>query len=825
MFLLPALAGGVAGAEPKEITSVLVSRTADAAYVEIRFACPNRFLGQSPLTAAARTEITLARLDQCTGPGHDIREATRPAGGSLAALEEIEYSMRGGAEATLRLRFDRPVLVMAEQSGDPRGLSLRVQVPAGSEPTATAPEPPGTKAPPAARAALSPEQLARAEERARLAIQPKPARVPAPADFVLNLKSSTQPIDLGVESAGLAQHSGVVYVADINVDGQEWHRLRLGFFATEAAADAALVMLRPRVPDAWVTRVSAAERLAARADTDGALRDGAQATAAGGSGTLSDTQVQGILADARNAIIDREYSRAAELATRILAVTPRAETAEARELLGLARERNGQVAQAVAEYRRYLADYSGTEGAVRVGQRLAALTTARERPRASIRAGDSAARDSDWEIYGGISQYYHLDSVDFGGDSSVVDQSAVFSDAELVVRHSGARFDFGSRATLGYDYDMSGGESAYDSQSHFYNLYADLSDRNLGLFARLGRQTLRNQGVFGRFDGALVSWQWAPSYRLNLLAGYPVYSSDESIDTSRKFFGYSVDVLGLLDMFDVNMFVNVQEVDGVSDRQAVGTEVRYLGENRSLIASVEYDFAYSELTSLAALGNWTFDNRVTANARFDWRKAPFLTTEAALIGQPESSIQELLLTYAEAEIRQLALDRAGSMQSIAVGVARPLSERFEISADVTASQYDGTPESGGVRETEDSGTLVYSCLSLIGSSLIREGDLAILGLRYADGGTAKSTAIFLDARYPLTRNLRLNPKLFLSRVQLTQGDSTDLLIRPGLRLQYRLARHYQFEVEGGGEFGSHDNALGTNDSTGYYFYAGYRADF
>ena len=85
------------------------------------------------------------------------------------------------------------------------------------------------------------------------------------------------------------------------------------------------------------------------------------------------------------------------------------------------------------------------------------------------------------------------------------------------------------------------------NQTRVYNLYTDLNDRETDLSARLGRQTLRNQGVLGRFDGALVSWQWAPDYRLNLLAGFPVYSSDESIETSRNFYGFSVDVLNLLD--------------------------------------------------------------------------------------------------------------------------------------------------------------------------------------------------------------------------------------------------------------------------------------
>jgi len=794
--------------------------------MEIRFACPHRLLASSPGTATALSEITLVRTDRCPGADDSIRDATRPAGRELAALDEVEYTARPGTNATLRLRFDRPVLVAADQSGDLRGLHVRVEVVAGARLDAPAAMAGPVVPSPSSRPGPTPEQIARAEERARLASQPKEAAVAVAPGFVLNLRSATAPIDLGAEFAGLAPQNQTLYVSDLQIDDQLWHRLRLGFFATEAEANAVLAGLRSRYPDAWVTKASAAERLAAGAATTAAPRGLVPATAAAapGTGPLRDEQAADLLGQARGAIIDQDYPRAIDVTTRILAAPPRAESAEAREILGLARERSGQVTQAVTEYQRYLAEYPDGDGALRVRQRLAALTTAREQPKESIR-GQAAARDSAWDVYGGISQFYRRDSIDFGGESGSVDQAALFSDAEVVARHTGERFDFESRATVGYTWDMSGGDDNPDNETRIYNLYMDLNDQSLGVSTRLGRQTLRNQGVLGRFDGGIVSWQVAPSYRLNVLAGLPVYNPNETVETSRTFYGFSVDALNLLDVFDVNVFMNIQEVDDVNDREATGAEVRYFGGNRALIASVDYDFGYSELNSVAALGNWTFDNSLTVNGRFDWRNSPYLTTENALIGQPASSIQDLLLTYTEGEIRQLALDRSGAMQSFALGVSRPISERFQISADVTASRYDGTPDSGGVRETPDSGTLIYSYLSLIGTSLIREGDISVLSLRYSDSGASKSTAVFLDTRYPLSQALRLNPRLLVSYRDIIAGDATELLVRPGLRMLYRMTRQFRLEFEGGGEFGTRDSGDESNNSTGYYVYMGYSADF
>ncbi|MEO8444173.1 MAG: SPOR domain-containing protein, partial [Gammaproteobacteria bacterium] len=346
---LLAFATSIAVAAPGAIVSALISKSGDAANIEIRFACPARLLGQSTLSARSVTEITLARLDGCPGSADAVSDATRPPGRELAAMDEIEYSARVGSDATLRLRFNRPVLVTVDQAGDLRGLRVHVETSPGSTPMVAPDE--GSKRPPFAGAApaLTPEQRARAEERARQAMQPRAEKSPPPPDYVLNLRSSTKPIDLGAETAALAQHSDVVYVADIDVDEQVWHRLRLGFFATEAAADAALAVLRPRYPDAWVTRVGESERLSARADSvAGAPAQPGPVAAGQASPIVGDAQVTEALAQARAAIIDQDYSRAIQLATRLLAGPPRAESAEARELLGLARERNGEPAEAVA---------------------------------------------------------------------------------------------------------------------------------------------------------------------------------------------------------------------------------------------------------------------------------------------------------------------------------------------------------------------------------------------------------------------------------------------------------------------------------------------
>jgi len=816
------LCGAATGGQPA-IESVLISKSAGTAEVLIRFACPNRYLVHEPRIAAGQVDITLMRMERCAGTDETISEARQPAGRALAALLEVEYQARAGSDARLRLRFDRPALVSVSQGGDQR--SLRIQIDAADGP----PSPPATTPAPAPAAvrvapALSAEQRARAEARAQAVSRVQPAPSTTRALFAINLRSSLEPLDLATESAALAPRGQRLYINEIRIDQQLWHRLRLGFFESEAQAGAALGGLRQRYPEAWVTAVSRAEVAAAGGSASPAAQVLLPATAGGeGQSSLGDGQVAALMQQARDAIVARDFPLAIQLSTRVLAEPERTETAEARELLGLARERNGQVAHAVAEYRRYLEDYPQSDGAGRVRQRLSALTTARDKPQQGRNGAMAASRRSPWASYGGVSQYYRRDTLDFGG--ATVEQAALFSDADVVLRRDGERFNFSSRTTIGHALDLSGTDAGPGDETRLYNMYADLSDRELGLSSRIGRQTLRNQGALGRFDGALLSWEATPEYRVNFLTGFPVYTTDEGMQTDRLFYGVSVDLLELFESVEANLFFNTQDVDGLSDRQAVGGELRYLGERGSMITAVDFDLGYSELNSLVALGNWTFASEISVNAMLDWRKTPYLTTENALIGQPVGGIEELLLSFTEDEIRQLAADRTGAMQTAALGVARPLSERFQISADITLSKFEGTPESGGVAATPDSDLESYYYVSLIGSSLIKEGDVSVLGLRYMDATTARTIAMFIDTRYPLTSRFRVNPRLLVSRRELLAGNASELLLRPGLRLLYRLGRSYQIELDVGGEFGNRDSATASSDTKSYYLFLGYRADF
>ena len=432
---------------------------------------------------------------------------------------------------------------------------------------------------------------------------------------------------------------------------------------------------------------------------------------------------------------------------------------------------------------------------------------------------------SRWDIYGGFAQYYRRDVGQFDDQPEVVGQSSVLSDFDLVARRRGDRFDLSSRATFGHLYDLLSEDEGPGNRSRFYYMYADVVDSQWDVSARLGRQSLHSSGVLGRFDGAQFGWSFLPDARLNVVTGYPVDSADDSVNTDRFFYGLSTDFSDVLELFDVSLFFNTQQVDGIEDRQAVGSELRYFDAARSLIMLVDYDLSYSEVNSFVTLGNWAFPNQMTLNAMIDFRKSPLLTTRNALIGQTVTTIDELLLIFREDEIRQLARDRTGDMQTYSLGFSSPLFDRFQINADATMVNYEGTPASGGVTAFPDMDANTYYSMTVIGSSLLMEQDTTIFGLGYVDGDMVSTATMTVDARYPVTRGMRINPRLRISRRDIDRNDSQQWIASPSLRMLYRFARRYELELEVGGEWSNQETDTETFDYNTYFIYAGYRADF
>jgi len=287
----------------------------------------------------------------------------------------------------------------------------------------------------------------------------------------------------------------------------------------------------------------------------------------------------------------------------------------------------------------------------------------------------------------------------------------------------------------------------------------------------------------------------------------------------------------LVEQWDFTFFAIMQEIDGIADRQAVGAEARYRGERTSIVGVVDVDLSYGILNSALVTANWRATEKLTLNGRVNVGAAPFLTTRNALIGQSVTTIEDLLETFSEGQIRRLARDRTAQVSNGTFGLSWPLFDRYQLNFDIGYYEVDATIESASVAEIPASGTQTFIYTSLVGSSVIKDGDTAIFSLQRSDTRNGTSDTLMFDFRFPTSERLRLNPRLALSSRRHGGDGSEEWIAAPMLRLAFRWPRHHQLELELGARLSTRDFAEGPigleqrQESSEYFYNAGYWWEF
>lgn len=859
LLVLTLVAGFLASPELQARVDVLdhVEFTPVQTGTEIRIflQVPMRYETHMPRQAGDTLQIELRNLTTslALSPETEGRQILTPPPSERVPLSEVWYEFEPPESPRLILRFKRRVKFSARSAPDFRSIIVTVQgrperpkTEADEQqprpaPTPTAPAPQVPKSTPTSRRETEPVTVTHSPPSGE---RPAPSASAVNLDlpYAINLQSTETPIRFSrtLNLGTGAQY--VVYSTTATVDGRRWYRLRVGFFAGKAQATAARNLLAHRYPAAWVAKVTREERVAA-VEQSGAVAlsprpapstPGQPKTArtTGPSAppapvadlpAISDERLKETMEDAHQAMTAGNYRRAVQLYNKVLQYPDHAYAQDALEFLGLARDRNGQLAHAKAEYARYLELYPEGEGAERVHQRLQGLATARTQPREKLRKAKGRKEDAEWVVFGGWSQFYRRDWSQIDpADETTVDQSSLDSNLDITARRISARHDVRARLTAGYLHNFL--DDGPDNDTRVNAAYIDAAEKRWKVTSRLGRQSRNTGGVLGRFDGGLLSYRVTPRVQLNGVAGYPVLSTTDGIETDRHFYGVSLDLGTFAKAWDFIPYFIDQQVDGITDRRAVGVEVRYFHPSRSLLGLLDYDIHFEDVNTALFLGNWTIPDWVTFTATADYRKTPVLTTTNALQGQPVESIDDLQTLFSNAEIKELAEDRTSSSRTFTVGLSRPLSAKLQLTGDVTMTRLSGTPSSGGVEGTDSTGNEFFYSAQLIGNSLIKQGDITILGVRYADASRADIISFNLDTRYPVNRAWRLNPKFRVSYRE--NDDGTDqITLSPAFRSTYVWRRRMTLELDAGAEFSTRDLVEDTSDSEAYFLSAGYRWDF
>lgn len=760
--------------------------------ITVQFNCSLRYAGHSPASEGSELRLRLRPERDCGiagSSGLDIATEIPPISGPAGIITSARVETALGAEVALTLTFARPESFVLAQGASAAGMRIRL--------------------------------LRVHDEKARILVT---ERGDTASNYAVNLESRREPFPPGALELAAKRLQTTTFMSEIETAGEKWYRLRAGPFDQRTVAENVLRAATKDYPRAWL----AVGDDSITNDPNAAVSEPALPAVeqAGTDPALSPAERQDLLQAGRRALRSRDYAAAAQIFTKLQRQPEFPERADVQELLGLARERAGEVAQAKAEYEEYLHRYPQGAAAERIRARLRILRAASLGTGADARTGEQAERG--WKVSGGASQLYRRDSygTDFNGPLySKIVQNAIFTDADLFVHHDGERFAEGFRTNVGYARNLLPRDipGALD-RVHVTTAFLDLSDKLIGARGRLGRQTSFADGVFGTYDGASASYRFAPSWLVRGAVGLPVEDTADAPRHERRFESLAIGYAPALSHWDASLYATEQSNDGLRDRQAVGGQVQYASAGATVVSYVDYDTVFRSLNALAILGAVHLPGRWQVTLDLEHRNAPLITAENALIGQPVTSIGQLEQLYGREQIAALARDRTAVLSTYSASALKQLGERFQALFDVSCSRLSSTPASAGVEAfTGTDGNDISYQVQLMGESLLRSYDFNQIILRYDTTPTYKAMGWQLISRYPLFGAWRIGPRMLFQR-KSTDTGYTSIFYAPYAHLDYQRRGHV-LEMEAGAELGKNPAGLEIGNTTRLFVSIGYRINF
>ncbi len=313
--------------------------------------------------------------------------------------------------------------------------------------------------------------------------------------------------------------------------------------------------------------------------------------------------------------------------------------------------------------------------------------------------------------------------------------------------------------------------------------------------------------------------------QFNAVVGVPVTSTRNLfVDQERFFYGASLDVTPVWDAVDGTFYYIEQwGLSSSLERRALGAELRYSDDRKSAFGLLEYDVEYGELNTALFNGSYTFDDKSVLSLSTDYRRAFVLKSLNYLDGN-QTAFDTLVKTLKGDDGYDYFFDRTAISKSASIGFSKPFGENFQVNLNATVTNYE-LGKFDNISGTIPEGNEYFYSAQLIGNGLVKDGDIYTLGVRYADSLSYNTWTYDLNARYPVTQDLRVGPRMRIRYRNQKDGDLEETSFLPSVRMNYRYMRNHHLELELGSEWVKRDQGGITDSSLDYYLAAGYRFDF
>ena len=375
----------------------------------------------------------------------------------------------------------------------------------------------------------------------------------------------------------------------------------------------------------------------------------------------------------------------------LLLMPPSEYTQEAKELIGIAHERNGYTEKAKHDYAVYLAEYPNSDQAQYIRRRLIALEIAKPLLPINARRPNTPDVGSWSRTSGSISEYYYLGSSAPTFSRWETIQSSAITNINLTGTFK--ENEYLTRAVFRYSNLLNLAPVQTDTGKTSI-AYIDVDDTFRGYGVKVGRQNPA-PGVLGRFDGISATYRISSETDIAVQTGTPYTGSTDN----RRFYGAQINQNITRELMSTTYY-NYQLVGKLPERSAIGSQLRYIRDDTSLSLITEYDTIYRTINSILLQGN-TVVNSIQLYTMINRQRSPTLFADRALAIDvnsinrlPYLTVSDMLAnTKSSTSALYQYIDQTTPIStSYVIGASKLITKKWSISTDIQRSGMSVVPD-------------------------------------------------------------------------------------------------------------------------------------
>ncbi|MEK6632269.1 MAG: hypothetical protein AABY94_03060, partial [Nitrospirota bacterium] len=288
-----------------------------------------------------------------------------------------------------------------------------------------------------------------------------------------------------------------------------------------------------------------------------------------------------------------------------------------------------------------------------------------------------------------------------------------------------------------------------------------------------------------------------------------------------------------------------QMVNGVVDRRAVGTELRYAENGKNAFGLVDYDVSYNVLNVAMLNGTWVTEG-TTFTFLADHRRTPYLQTTNALFGTPNAQLENINPTNADL-LREQAKAVTATSNLFLVGVLQAVSKDWQIGGDVRLNRISGTGQTNclvilpgtstlflnpnatsdaacSLQAQPGTGNIYTYTAQAIGANFPFENTTFVANASYITSPAYNGQSLSLNTLARLSPQWQFDTFVLLYHQK--DNLNVDLYrVTPTIRLDYRFFNSWTLEGSGGVEKTLTNSPSQKDSTTREFFFLGLRWDF